>query len=68
MIERRIINCKVCREDKEAIQNGTYDGKNKRWVDNEGRAFNGKVCAPCNLNRVKNNMKKLRFDRQSKVG
>lgn len=65
MTETKVIICKVCQEPKTLILAGKYgDSKNKKWVDEEGKAANGKVCAKCNTNRVKENMQKMRFERK----
>lgn len=60
MQEIEIKLCKKCNELKKRIQDGKFDGKNKRWRDEEGSLWNGRVCGRCNLDRVKNLMKQKR--------
>lgn len=67
MTETKVIICKVCEQPKVAILAGKFDNRNKKWVDEEGKAFNGLTCSSCNSSRVKNNMKKLRFDRKQET-
>ena len=67
MTETKIIICKVCQEPKILILAGLYDAKNKKWVDEEGRAANGKTCGKCNSERVKNNMQKMRFEKKQET-
>ena len=66
MTETKVIICKVCEQPKVAILAGTFDGKNKKWVDEEGRMFNGRRCPTCHADKTKNGMQKLRFDRKTK--
>jgi len=60
--ETRLISCKVCKEVKEAFQDGFYPkGINRRWRDSDGRMFNGKVCPICNAERTKSHAQKKRL-------
>lgn len=47
--EFSIIKCKGCGEEKKRILFGRYpNSKDKRWVDDTGREFNGRMCPSCN--------------------
>ena len=53
--------CKVCGETKTRIQFGTFNTKkDKRWVDGDGKMWNGRVCPQCQVKIAAENMKKLR--------
>ena len=41
-----IICCKRCGETKKRIAAGKW-GKDTKWVDEQGKLFNGLVCPPC---------------------
>jgi len=44
-----IVKCKHCGKECKRILAGRYpNSKDKRWVDENGREFNGHVCPPCN--------------------
>ncbi len=45
--------CKKCGKVKDRISAGKFNSKDKKWVDEFGKAWNGKVCSICNLERVK---------------
>lgn len=45
-VEKSEINCKVCGVLKTRILAGKWK-KDKKWVDEQGRSFNGKVCPDC---------------------
>ena len=47
--EWSLIKCKHCGKECKRILSGKYpNNKDKRWVDEMGREFNGHVCPPCN--------------------
>ncbi len=52
--------CKKCGIRKSRIAAGKFDLKNKKWVDESGKLWNGHVCPPCNVLRSKENMQMLR--------
>jgi type II secretory ATPase GspE/PulE/Tfp pilus assembly ATPase PilB-like protein len=57
--------CTKCQEIKNRIQNGKQpDGINKRWVDENGKSWNGRRCPECTISGMKVRMKELRFDRK----
>jgi hypothetical protein len=39
--------CRVCGEIKTRIQAGEFDSKNKRWIDETGKQWNGRKCPDC---------------------
>ena len=39
---------------------GSFDGKNKRFVDDAGRLWNGRKCPDCHKNKVKVQVKEKR--------
>lgn len=53
-------HCKKCNQMKTRIQDGTYDGKNKKWRDEEGKLWNGRVCPTCQVAMTRENMQKMR--------
>lgn len=53
--------CKICGELKLRIQYGTFgNSRNKRWVDSEGKLWNGHKCPDCQVKSANVNMKALR--------
>lgn len=52
--------CKVCKEVKLRIHTGKYDGKTKRFEDEQGSHWNGNTCPECNKKRVKFSIRQLR--------
>lgn len=66
--ERSLIKCRECGETKVRISDGKYpDKKNTRWVDEQGRLFNGKLCPSCQTEKAKAKMKELRFRKAIKA-
>ena len=58
--------CKVCNILKDRIETGKYpDNKNKKYVDETGKLWNGSVCSSCNVIRASANMKKIRAKRKA---
>lgn len=47
MTEMNLKQCKRCALLKIRIQDETFDGYNKRWIDENGTLWNGKVCPEC---------------------
>lgn len=44
--------CKVCREEKPRLKNGTKPNGDARYVDTNNRAWMGKRCAQCHSDQV----------------
>jgi hypothetical protein len=58
--------CKVCNEEKDKISLGSYRSKesSKRWVDLEGKQWNGRICPDCQRKRARSNMHIIRENRR----
>lgn len=52
--------CKVCLLLKSRISDGKFNKRDKRWIDESGKLWNGSVCPICNKQRARENMKRLR--------
>ncbi len=51
-----------CGKLKVRKQSGTFDGKNKRFVDLEGNLWNGRKCPDCHRGAVKTQTKERRAE------
>jgi hypothetical protein len=59
--ESNLRKCKKCQVLKIRILDGKYDnGRDKRWLDDEGKIWNGSLCPLCNVERARTTMKRLR--------
>ena len=58
--------CKRCLKLKKRIQDGLYNKKDQRWMDEDGLLWSGKVCGSCNRERAKETMKKARAKNEIK--
>lgn len=54
-VEKKL--CKQCSEIKTCILVGKFDHKNKKYTDETGSYWNGKLCPTCNRGRVKEVMR-----------
>lgn len=64
MIESNKSHCKQCGVLKSRIEDGKYpNSKNKRYKDEEGKLWSGRVCPQCQVLKTKENQRKLRFKR-----
>ena len=62
MEDTSIIVCKSCGLTKKRIRAGKYpSGRSTKWVDENGKEFNGRVCADCHKKKVAD---KKRFKEQ----
>jgi hypothetical protein len=53
--------CKTCLQLKDRISAGKFpNGRDKKWVGQDGLLWNGASCGKCNQNRAKLVMKKVR--------
>lgn len=59
-MESNLRICKTCRILKSRTQIGNYNTKDKKYVDETGKAWNGSTCPSCNANRLKNHMRTKR--------
>lgn len=56
-----VVTCRSCGCQKIRKSAGVFaNGRDKRWVDQYSKQWNGRKCPDCNRIRAKNNMKKLR--------
>ena len=60
MEEKSERKCKWCEKNFVRIQKGRYKSGQIRYVDENGKITNGKLCATCNKTRAYQAMKKLR--------
>ena len=58
------VTCKKCGHKKLRIAAGKYDKRNKRYVDNHGSHWNGRLCPTCHNKRIKENMQTMRLSRK----
>lgn len=57
MSEQNYKQCKVCKELKLRIQEGTFgDGQSKRWLGDDGKLWNGRTCPQCVVIKSRENM------------
>lgn len=53
--------CRDCKENKTRIQFGSFPkGKNKRWIDENGKQWSGTRCPDCQRKKALENMQRLR--------
>lgn len=52
-METSVIQCKVCKKDKTRILRGYFVSLNKKWVDENGKLFNGKMCPDCHNEKIR---------------
>lgn len=62
-MESNQVVCKACNQLKTKTEAGFYPGKNrnKKYVDETGKQWNGKCCPTCNAARAKNVMRASRL-------
>lgn len=61
MPEKNLRKCKKCGISKIRILQGYYPNrKNKCWVDDLNREWNGNLCPVCNQVRTKENKRKVK--------
>lgn len=65
--EVNLIKCKVCEQLKTRIEAGKFPGKGniKKYTNELGEAWNGKVCVTCNRDRMKNVMRANRLGKST---
>lgn len=57
--------CKKCNQPKTRILVGKFDHKNKRYNDENGKAWRGSVCPSCHKEDIKSRMQAMRVLRKS---
>lgn len=56
-----IAHCKKCGQEKIRKDAGYFgNGKDRRWVDENGKQWNGRCCPDCVRDKVKNYQKQKR--------
>lgn len=60
MLESNLRICKVCKLLKQRIEAGKYNIKDKKYTDENGKAWMGSTCYECNKNRLKTHMQMKR--------
>lgn len=59
--EITLSKCSNCGEIKHRIQNGLYpDGRNRIWVNEEGKKWVGRKCPECVVSKMKVRMQEFR--------
>lgn len=66
-IEISEAHCKSCKILKKRILIGKFDLYNKKYIDDNGLTWNGKMCGECHQKRVKEHMANLRKNRNEKI-
>lgn len=65
MNESNLTHCKICGELRTRIEDGKFpNSKNKRYKDEEGKLWNGRVAPCCHGIKIKENMKRLRWQKK----
>lgn len=64
-MEKDLSNCRKCGQIKTRILKGKFDDKNKKYVDEKDRLWNGRTCPDCHGDNVRERMAKLRLMRKS---
>jgi Zn-finger protein len=62
--ESDLSTCKICSKIKLRRLVGKFDDKNKKYIDENGKLWNGRKCPLCHQKSIKENMKKLRVIRK----
>lgn len=57
MEEKNLTKCKKCEVIKYRILDGKFDKINKRWKDESGRLWSGKLCPDCQAEKMRQHMK-----------
>lgn len=55
--ETEVKQCKTCGEVKTRYMSGKYAKLNKKWTNDKGQLWNGKVCPECNVKRLREHMR-----------
>ena len=55
--EINLCTCRNCQKIKIRQQDGKYNGKDKRWIDQNGRKWNGRKCPECQAETMRSRMK-----------
>jgi hypothetical protein len=66
--ETDLSTCRVCGKIKQRRFVGKFDDRNKKYVDENGKLWSGRICPSCHKDRVKHRMKRLRKYGKAGVG
>lgn len=53
--------CKSCGKVKRRTHVGYFDDKNKKWVQEDGKAWNGHTCGDCHCKKVLDRKMKIYY-------
>jgi hypothetical protein len=64
--------CRKCKQTKKRIHDGFWSAKDKKWVNDDGVAWNGNTCPECHrenalVNRMKNYYSEPKAKRTIKI-
>jgi hypothetical protein len=62
--ESDLSSCRLCEKIKVRKLVGKFDDKNKKYIDETGILWSGRICPACHKDRVKFRMRKLRATRK----
>lgn len=62
-INKRV--CKVCGQLKDRILVGKFDNRNKKYIDESGRSWNGNCCGECHKESIRRRMQAMRVLKKS---
>jgi hypothetical protein len=65
MEESDLSKCSECGRIEVRKHAGSFDGKNKKFVDAQGKLWNGRKCPSCHKNKVKTQIKEKRLNAKS---
>ncbi len=69
MSDREYTKCKACNEVKERVSVTTWksgESRYKKFTDDEGSVWNGRVCPQCNIKRISNDRRMRAIENQIK--
>lgn len=59
--------CRLCEKIKLRKHVGTFDGKNKKYVDEHGKLWSGRKCPDCQRDKAKMHMRRLRLHAKTRA-
>lgn len=65
--EINLSTCRICGQIKTRKQAGEFDSKNKRWIDETDRQWNGRKCPDCVVELNKTAQKERRDKAKQKL-
>jgi len=58
--ESDLSTCRLCEQIKLRKLIGKFDDRNKKYVDEHGKLWCGRICPSCHRDRARGNMQRLR--------